>query len=193
MSVIISYHIPHIHHITHIAPLVVVFGRRPGREIWELPVVVSVRFAQGQKERKRQGQTCTQCWALPMPQWLKLSQIDSMNSQWTLNELSMNSQWTLNGQLLAQSITCSDSYAWTATAPATLRDAFHRLSKKFLTKAKCQSIHRWGLLMALQHLQPFLHPVAIFYGQLEGFQDVGFGFGSCRAQYAAQFDGHISL
>jgi hypothetical protein len=60
MSVIISYHIPHIH-ITHIAPLVVVFGRRPGREIWELPVVVSVRFAQGQKERKRQGQTCTQC------------------------------------------------------------------------------------------------------------------------------------
>lgn len=47
--------------------------------------------------------------------------------------------------------------------------------------------------MALQHLQPFLHPVAIFYGQLEGFQDVGFGFGSCRAQYAAQFDGHISL
>lgn len=54
MSVIISYHIPHIH-ITHIAPLVVVFGRRPGREIWELPVVVSVRFAQGQRKGRGKG------------------------------------------------------------------------------------------------------------------------------------------
>ena len=123
MSVIISYHIPHIHHITHIAPLVVVFGRRPGREIWELPVVVSVRFAQGQKERKRQGQTCTQCWALPMPQWLKLSQIDSMNSQWTLNELSMNSQWPITSTinymqwLLCMDCDCSSDPTWRLSSP----------------------------------------------------------------------------
>ena len=189
MSVIISYHIPHIHHITHIAPLVVAFGRRPGREIWSCPSLCLWGLPKDKRKGRGKGKlapNAEHCPCLNDSNWLKLT-------QWTLNELSMNSQWTLNRQLLAQSTTCSDSYAWTATAPATLRDAFHRLSKKCLTKAKCQSIRRWDLLMALQHLQPFLHPVAIFYGQLEGFQDVGFGFGSCRAQYAAQFDRHISL